>query len=50
MLHLGAGRYALFLWPAYALSAIVLAALVGETLISARRWRRRARDDRRREP
>jgi heme exporter protein D len=42
MLHLSAGKYALYLWPAYGLSAVVLTALVGETLMSARRWRQAA--------
>jgi heme exporter protein D len=42
MLHLEAGKYALFLWPAYGLSAAVLILLVAQTLLSARRWRRAA--------
>jgi heme exporter protein D len=42
MLHLDAGRYALFLWPAYGVSAAALAGLVVESVLRARRWRRRA--------
>ena len=41
-LHLDAGRYAVFLWPAYGLSALVLAGLVIDSLARARRWRRAA--------
>ncbi|MGZ8362746.1 MAG: heme exporter protein CcmD [Caulobacteraceae bacterium] len=36
------GKYAAFVWPAYALSAAVLAALVWTTLARARKWRREA--------
>jgi heme exporter protein D len=42
MLHLDAGKYALFLWPAYGLSAVVLAGLTLQTLVQARRRRREA--------
>jgi heme exporter protein D len=42
MLDLDAGRYAAFVWPAYAVSAAVVAAMVADTLLRARRWRRRA--------
>ncbi len=41
-LHFEAGRYALYLWPAYGLSAVTLLGLVAQTLWRARRWRRRA--------
>ena len=37
-----AGKYAAYVWPAYAISALVLLALAGDTLMRARRWRRRA--------
>lgn len=37
---LDAGKYAGFVWPAYGLSALVLAGAVGEALLRARRWRR----------
>ncbi len=42
MLHFDAGKYALYLWPAYGLSALVLIALVADSLARARRWRRAA--------
>lgn len=32
--------YGVFVWPAYAISALVIAGLVGWTLWRARRWRR----------
>ena len=38
MLDLDMGRYAAFVWPAWGLSAIVLAALAARALIAARRW------------
>ena len=40
MLDFNAGKYAAFVWPAYALSVIVIGALVADTLARARRWRR----------
>ncbi len=36
------GRYAIYIWPAYAISAAVLAWLIAASLMSARRWRREA--------
>ena len=42
MLDLDMGKYAAFVWPAFALSAAVLAGLVWDTLARARRWRREA--------
>jgi heme exporter protein D len=42
MLHLDAGRYAAFLWPAFGISALVIGAMVATSLAHARRWRRRA--------
>jgi heme exporter protein D len=38
MLDLDMGRYAAFVWPAWGLSAVVLAALAARALIAARRW------------
>ncbi|MBU4040090.1 MAG: heme exporter protein CcmD [Alphaproteobacteria bacterium] len=32
------GRYAAFVWPAWALSAVVLAGLSARALVAARRW------------
>jgi len=42
MLDLDAGKYAAFIWPAYALTAVVFAGMIGFSLTHARRWRRRA--------
>jgi heme exporter protein D len=42
MLHLDMGRYAAYVWPAYAISAVVLIAMVWDSLARARRWRRAA--------
>jgi heme exporter protein D len=41
-LHLDAGKYALYLWPAYGLSVLVIGGLVVESLMRAARWRRAA--------
>lgn len=38
MFDLDMGRYAAFVWPAWALSAAVLAALAARAVIAARRW------------
>ena len=35
-------RYALFVWPAYAATALAFAWMVLDTLLRARAWRRRA--------
>src|ERR1019366_9577229 len=40
MFDFDAGRYALFVWPAYAVTGLVLAVLILDTLLPARRWRR----------
>jgi heme exporter protein D len=34
-------KYALFVWPAYAVTAVAFAWMVLDTLIRARAWRRR---------
>ncbi len=34
--------YAAYVWPAYGLSGLVIAALVVDTVLRARRWRREA--------
>lgn len=36
------GRYAAFVWPAYAATAVVLGGLIADSLLRARRWRREA--------
>ena len=47
MPDLDAGKYAAFVWPAYAITVAVFAAMIVATLARARRWRRLAeRDDR----
>ena len=48
MFDLDMGRYAAFVWPAWALSAVVLAALAARAMIAARRWSaelKRLKDD-----
>ena len=40
MLDLDMGAYAAFVWPAWGLSALALAALVARSLMAARRWKR----------
>ena len=42
MLHLDMGKYAAFVWPVYAISALVLAWMLLDSLARARRWRREA--------
>ena len=42
MLDLDAGKYAAFVWPAYAITAAVFAGMIWATLARAHRWRRRA--------
>ena len=40
MLDFNAGKFAAFVWPAYALSVVVIGGLIADTLARARRWRR----------
>ena len=40
MLHLDMGKYAVFVWPVYAVSAVVLVWMLVDSLARARRWRR----------
>lgn len=37
-----AGRYGAYIWPAFALTAFVLGALILQSLLAARHWRREA--------
>lgn len=37
-------RYAAFIWPAYGVTALGFAWMVIDTLLRARRWRRRVED------
>jgi heme exporter protein D len=34
------GKYAIYILPAYAISAVVIAAAIAETLLRTRRWKR----------
>lgn len=38
MLDLDMGKYAAFVWPAWGISAVVLAALAARAGLAARRW------------
>lgn len=42
MLDLDAGKYAAFVWPAFAITAIVFAVMIAGSLAHARRWKKRA--------
>jgi heme exporter protein D len=42
MLDFDAGKYAIFVWPAYAATGLVFLGLVLDTLIRTWRWRRAA--------
>jgi heme exporter protein D len=39
VIDLDMGKYAPFVWPAWAISAVVLASLCARTLLAARRWK-----------
>ncbi len=45
MLDLDAGKYAAFVWPAYAITAAVFAGMIWATLARSRHWRRRFERD-----
>ena len=40
MIDLDMGAYAAFVWPAWAISALVLAGLAARAVMAARRWNR----------
>ena len=42
MLDFDAGKYAPFVWSGYALTGLVFAGLILDSLLRARRWRRAA--------
>ena len=42
MLDLDAGKYAVYVWSAFAISAAVFVILIVSALAYSRRWRRRA--------
>lgn len=39
MLDLDAGKYAAFVWPAMAITALVFLWMIADSLVRARRWR-----------
>lgn len=41
MLDFDTGKYALYVWPAFGLTALVFAGMVVASLTHARRWRKR---------
>jgi len=40
MLDFEAGKYAPYVWPAYAITVLVFAVMIADSLIRARRWKR----------
>lgn len=40
MPNLDLGKYAAYIWPAYLISALVIAAMVADTLVRTARWKR----------
>lgn len=42
MLDFDAGKYAAYVWPAYAITAAAFVGMIAASLAHARRWRRRA--------
>jgi len=40
MLDFDAGKYAPYVWPAYALTAVIFTGLIADSLARARRWKR----------
>lgn len=40
MPNLELGKYALYIWPSYIATALVIAGLVADTLLRTRRWKR----------
>lgn len=44
MPSLETGKYAAFVWPAYAVTALVFIVLIAGSLAHARRWRKKAEE------
>jgi heme exporter protein D len=42
MLDFDAGKYAAFVWPAFAVTALAFAWMIADSLARARRWKREA--------
>jgi heme exporter protein D len=40
MFDFDAGKYAIFVWPAYAITAVVFIVMIADSLLRARRWRK----------
>jgi heme exporter protein D len=40
MLDFDAGKYGPFVWPAYAITALVFAAMIADSVLRTRRWRK----------
>ena len=41
-LDLDAGKYAFYVWTAYGASAVIIVAMIADTLVRSAKWRRRA--------
>jgi heme exporter protein D len=39
-LDFDAGKYAIYMWPAFGISALAFAWMIGDSLAKARRWKR----------
>ncbi len=44
MLDFDMGKYAGFVWPAYAITAVVLGGMILDSLLRARRWKAEAQN------
>ena len=42
MIDLDVGKYAAFIWPAYAVTALVFVVLIGGALNHSRHWKKKA--------
>ena len=40
MLDFAAGKYAPYVWPAYAITALIFAVMIADSLLRVRKWRR----------
>ena len=41
-LDLDAGKYAFYVWTAYGASAVIIVAMIADTLVRCAKWRRQA--------
>jgi len=44
MIDLDVGKYAAFIWPAYAITVLAFAVMIAGALNHSRRWRKRAEE------